>query len=100
MWGAGPFPGPSLLLCAAHPRPGPTLFSPQFLSAWPLSALLSFWAWVAGRECVADLHSAGPGRHCVDPSKEHIAFDPEPQGESREGDRDCGRSVRVALSTF
>ena len=49
---------------------------------------------------MADLHSAGPRRHCVDSSKEHIAFDPELEGESREGDRDCGRSLRVALSTF
>lgn len=49
---------------------------------------------------MADLHSTGPRCHCADPSKEHIAFYPEPQGESLEGDRDCGMSLQVALSTF
>lgn len=80
----GPFLAPDS--CCVLPIPG---WAPPFSlqdSCQPgLSSLLSFWAWVTGRECVADLHSARPRRHCADPSKEHIAFDPEPQGESHEG---------------
>ena len=95
----GPFLAPDS--CYVLPIPG---WAPPFSlhgSRQPgPSALLSFWAWVTGRECAADLHSAGPRCHCADPSTEHFAFYPEPQGELVEGDRDCGMSLQVALSTF